>query len=151
VDEGKNGVKSDGGPGARRPTEEPERRAEELDEKAEAIRENLTGLVNELDHRRHELVRRYVKPIGVGLGIVGLGVAAVLAWRRWGRRPPRAAGFGAALRRVAAHPERVAAAPQRSVAKRVLGAAAAAAVSVAARQLATQVLAARSSEKAATR
>jgi hypothetical protein len=91
VDQGKNGVKSDGGPEPRRPTDDPEKRADELDEQAEAIRENLTDLVNELDHRRHELVRRYVKPIGIGLGIFGLGVVAVLAWRRWGRRPSKAA------------------------------------------------------------
>lgn len=146
MDQGKNGVTSDGGPEPRRPTEDPERKAEELDEKAEAIRENLTGLMNELDHRRHELVRRYVKPIGIGLGIVGLGVAAVLGWRRWGRKPSKAVGLVGALGRVAAHPERVGAAPQTSVAKRVLGAAAAAVVSVAARQLATHVLATRSSE-----
>jgi hypothetical protein len=145
-------VRSDGGPGTRRPTENPERKAEELDEKAEAIRENLTGLVDELDHRRHELVRRYVKPIGIGLGLVGLGIVAVLAWRRWGRRPSQAERLGAALRlRVAAHPERGGVVPQTSVAKRVLGAAAAAAVSVAVRQLATQVLAMRSSGTAGVR
>jgi hypothetical protein len=149
VDQGKNGVKSDGGPEPRRPAEDPERKAEELDEKAEAIRENLTDLVNELDHRRHQLVRRYVKPIGIGLGIVGFGVVAVLAWRRWGRTPSKAVGLVGALGRIAAHRERVA--PQTSISKRVLGAAAAAAVSVAARQLATQVLATLSSEKAGVR
>ena len=152
MDQGKNGVKSDGGQDSRRPSEDPERTVEELDEKAEAIRENLTGLMNELDHRRHELVRRYVKPLGIGLGIVGVGVVAVLAWRRWGRRKPsKTARFVDALGRVAAHPERVGAAPQASVAKRVLGAAAAAVVSVAARRLATQVLATPSSEEAGVR
>jgi len=151
VDEGKNGLKADGSSRPRRGSDDPERKAEELDEKAEAIRENLTDLVNELDHRRHELVRRYVKPIGIGVGILGVGVVAVLAWRRWAHEPSKAEQLAAALRRVVAHPERAGAPAQASVLKRVVGAAAAAAVSVAARRLATQVLASRAPEADAPR
>jgi hypothetical protein len=118
----------------------PRRAASELEHDADSIRVDLEDLVGELNRRR----RRARKPLLIGAtaaGLAGLGLGAfVYARRRARRRRPRA--LFAALRRAAAHPERVA--PQRqepSLARKILAAAAASAASVIARRAARRVFA----------
>lgn len=83
--------------------------AERLEHKADALREDLDGVVGELDRRRHALARR-LKPIAlVAVGVMtamGIGLALWLRHRR--RARPKLAPFAEALRRIGAHPERIA-------------------------------------------
>jgi hypothetical protein len=78
-------------------------------------RRRLDAYVDELDRRRHRLlsVSRHPLPaIGVAAGIAAVAAGAVLLIRRRSKRVARsrrkARSLGDALRRVAAHPERVA-------------------------------------------
>jgi hypothetical protein len=70
--------------------------AERLERKAESIRDELTDLVGELDHRRRavgprlRLLKPLVKPLAVVAG-VGLVVGAARVWRR-SRRARRRTG-----------------------------------------------------------
>jgi len=110
------------------PRPSPDAEARRLEEKANALRENVDELVSELDRRRHRAIRTYLRPTLIGVAIAGvaaLATLAVLAWRSAGRRSSRTARktgkkmarVGLALRRAAAHPERVAADPAPSVGK----------------------------------
>jgi hypothetical protein len=107
----------------------PEAEARRLEEKADSIRRNVSELVGELDHRRHRAVRRYLRPTLIGVAIAGVAALAALIWRSAGRRSyetastKKLARVGLALRRAAAHPERVAADPAPSVGKRAATAA----------------------------
>jgi hypothetical protein len=114
-------------------------RVTELEQKAEAIRDNLDGLVAELDYRRHEAVRRWAKPIAIGAAVLGAGVVAFIVWRRFRRPPSRLERFRAAIARAMAHPDRVAK-TSPSMAKKIAVAAGTAGVSVAARRLVSRVL-----------
>jgi hypothetical protein len=128
----------------------PGARADELELEVEAIRGNLGELVSELDQRRHHLfdVRRQARqhPLVFALACLGLGglvfstlALAVHARRR--RRSPlvRAVGFRRAMRRAAAHPDRVARDTPR-LGKKILAAGGAAAASEIARRLARKLL-----------
>ena len=89
MDEGTNGIGGAGGQDA----EAPDRAAERLERRAGAIRDSLTGLVDELDHRRQGVAWRVAKPLIV---VAGLAVAIVVGriwWRGRGlRRVRRAVG-----------------------------------------------------------
>ena len=111
------------------PHPEPETEARRLEEKADSIRRSVSELVGELDHRRHRAMRRYVRPTLIGVAIAGVAALATLIWRSARRRSSRSRNaekltrVGLALRRAAAHPERVAADPAPSVGKRAATAA----------------------------
>jgi hypothetical protein len=131
-----------------------ERRAEQLQHEIEDIRDNLGGLVSELDHRRHEALnlgiqlRRHALPLAIaGIAVIGLASGAIaLAMRRSrarGRLPARAARLGQALQRMVRHPERQAP-PPPSLGLKLLAAAGAAAASVVGRRVAQRLLAERS-------
>ena len=94
MDEGTNGV------GAPVVSESSEDAADRLEHKAEAIREKLTGLVSELDHRRQGVPWHLLRPIAV-VGGVGLIVGGARAWlrARQSRRRATRLGFGLARRR----------------------------------------------------
>jgi hypothetical protein len=78
-----------------------EDQAERLEEKVDAIRDNLGNLVGELDRRRH----RAMKPLMIGVAVMGglaiAGGIAYLVWRRR-RRPSRLNRVLQSLRSVAA-------------------------------------------------
>jgi hypothetical protein len=128
------------GDGVPKKEENPEAKAQRLEEQVDAIRDNLDGLVSELDYRRHEimrLLRRYAVPVSIGAAALGLAVAGGFVWRRVRRPPPtRIQRLAAALGRAADHPERVAQQTSPSVARKLILAAGAAAASVVARHLA---------------
>jgi hypothetical protein len=127
----------------------PEDKAKALQEEVVEIRDDLTGLVNELDHRRHDLfdvrkqLSRHAIPLVLGgLGVVGLVAGGwALAARRRRRRQAlssRVARLRQALARMIDKPERVARSP--GTAERIAGAAATAIVSVVARRLAERMI-----------
>jgi hypothetical protein len=70
--------------------ETPEGEAARLEERAGAIRDSLTGLVDELDHRRQSVAWRVAKPIVI---VAGLALAVVLGRLWW-----RGRGLGRILR-----------------------------------------------------
>ena len=131
MDQGKDRVTASGG--------DPEKRADELERRAGAIRSDLDGLVGELDHRTHDVMRKYVKPAVIGAAVLVVGLVSFLVWRKYRRRPSSLARLNVALQRAVAHPERVAE-PSPSVAKKVLAAAAAAGASMAVRKLISRAL-----------
>jgi hypothetical protein len=101
------------------------------------VREELDGLLSELDRRRHDLldVRLQLRRHAVGaalttLALVGTAAGAVWLslWRQRRQRSPsaRAGRLREAVARMSEHPDRVAAQP--TVAGRILTAAASAAV-----------------------
>jgi hypothetical protein len=125
--------------------------ADRLQHDIEIIREDLGGLVTELDHRRHEAldvglqVRRHAFPLAIGaLALLGAAAGGFVwaAYRSRARRrlPARAARLGAAVKRMIDHPERQAPAPP-SIGLKVLAAAGAAAASVVGRRLAQRMIA----------
>jgi hypothetical protein len=77
MDEGKNGVD--------------EAVAEQLEQRAGAIRDSLTGLVDELDHRRQGVAWRVAKPLIVVAGLAIAIVAGRIWWRARGVRGLRRA------------------------------------------------------------
>jgi hypothetical protein len=108
-------------------------RPEELERDVEDIRDNMTGLVTELDRRRHEVLdwrkqlRRNARPLAIAtLGLVVLlgGMAGLSVWRRRRRNRPlaKARRLRDALSRMIEHPELVAQ-PRPSIANKALGAA----------------------------
>lgn len=121
---------------------DPDREARRLEEKVEAIRDNLGGLVGELDRRRHRLTAAGKRALPYAAGVVGaagLAVTGALIWRRR-RRPSRARRMLTALQRLSAHPDRVGQkAP--SVINKIIAAAGAAAASMAVRRLADKLIA----------
>jgi hypothetical protein len=116
-----------------------DKRPEELQREIETIRDNIGGLVSELDHRRHEMfdvggqLRRHGAALAIG-GLVLAGAIAgglLLARRRARARqsvPGRAVRIGNALARIVKHPERQAP-PPPSVGLKILAAAGTAAAS----------------------
>jgi hypothetical protein len=101
----------------------------------EGIRQNLGGLVAELDRRRHEAfdvrlqLRRHAVPLALGAAALTVGVGATVAvimYRhrqqrrlaaRLRRLPPRLHRLRLALGRALAEPDRVAQNPPRMPAK----------------------------------
>ena len=53
-----------------------------LEREAAAIRDKLSSLVTELDHRTHGLAPRLVKPILIAVGVAGAIVAGLWVRRR---------------------------------------------------------------------
>ncbi|HEX4406538.1 MAG TPA: hypothetical protein VH560_16985 [Polyangia bacterium] len=103
-----------------------------MEANVEAIRDDLGGLVGELDRRRH----RAAKPLAIGaVAVVSLGIGGYVLWRIRRSRPSRASRVAQALRRVTNHPERVAK-QSPDVAKKVFAAAASAVAAVLARRAA---------------
>jgi hypothetical protein len=85
VGETRNGVSGPDG------AESPEGAADRLERQADVIRDELTGLVGELDHRRRVAVprlQRLAKPLAVVAG-ASLVVGVVATWRRARRRRAR--------------------------------------------------------------
>ena len=128
-----------------------EARAERLQHEIESVRENLGGLVSELDHRRHEAfdvglqLRQHAVPLIIaGTALLGVTAGGVtLAIRRSRARnsfPARALRLGQAFKRMAEHPERQAA-PPPNLGLKILAAAGAAAASMLARRLMQRLLA----------
>ena len=78
MDEGTNGV---GASGPDEGAETPEHAAERLEQRAGAIRDSLTDLVEELEHRRQGVTWRVAKPLIV---VAGLAIA-IVAGRVWWR------------------------------------------------------------------
>lgn len=121
-----------------------------LELQLESIRGNLTGIVRELDHRRHDLtdwkgqLAKHKKEIGFAAGglallLGGVGVAAVLL-RRHNRLPSvRVRELGKALRRIAADPSRLAQ-PQPSLWGKVVGVLVTTLVGITVKQTATMLL-----------
>ena len=133
-----------------------DKRPEELQQEIEDIRENIGGLVTELDHRRHEMfdvglqVRRHGVTLAIaGVALIGLAAGGVLLARHRARArrrlPARAARVRQALARLVDHPERQAP-PPPSIGLKILAAAGAAAASVLARRLAQRLIEERRSQ-----
>jgi len=127
----------------------PEQEVQALEQDVQEIRADLTGLVNELDHRRHDLfdvkkqLSRHAIPLivaGVGLVAVVAGSWALAAHRRRQRQTvgSRAARLRQAVARMIDKPERVARSP--SMAEKIVGAGAAAVISVLAKRLAERTI-----------
>ena len=66
---------------------DPDKRADELERRAGAIRSDLDGLVGELDHRTRDVMRKYVKPVAIGAAVFVVGLVSFLVWRKYRRRP----------------------------------------------------------------
>ena len=133
-----------------------------LEHEIDDIRNNLGGLVGELDRRRRRAfnfrlqLRENTVPMIVGgvvlLGLVGGAIALVVSRRRRARSlsvrarafVARARGVRQAVRRAAVHPERVARAgkngvvDERNFMQRIVEAGALAGAGMAGRQLATR-------------
>jgi len=119
----------------------PRRAAGELEAEVDAIRVDLGALVGELDRRRHRArTPLLIAATTAALAALGLGTLFYVRRRpRWRHRPNE---LLAALRRAAAHPERVVPRSQEpSLAKKVLVSAAASAASVIARRAAGRLFA----------
>jgi hypothetical protein len=95
-----------------------------LEREIERSRERLSGLVAELDRRRHELLSVRAHPVRTGAlgaataGLIAGGVFLILR-RRARRQQARVKGrqFGQALGRVFEHPERLASKAKRPVSR----------------------------------
>jgi hypothetical protein len=122
-----------------------DKRPEDLQKDIEKIRDNIGGLVTELDHRRHELfdigsqLKRHAVPLAIGGAmLVGLTAGGLLLARHRARvrqsAPGRAVRIGNALARMVKHPERQSP-PPPSVGLKILAAAGAAAASFLVRRL----------------
>jgi hypothetical protein len=99
--------------------------------RVDTIRGDLGELVHELE-RRSRHAGKELAIAGVVLAVAG--IAGVIVWVTMRPKPTRLERLGQAVRRAAAHPERVAE-KTPSVSRKVLAAAASATVSVVARQL----------------
>ncbi|HMJ51507.1 MAG TPA: hypothetical protein VK540_05505 [Polyangiaceae bacterium] len=122
-----------------------EEEPQELEREVEDIRENITGIVGELDRRRHDLFdwRLQLRKHGPVLAAVtagwvlafGVTIAVGAARRRRRNRPlAKMRRLRQALSRMIEHPELVAQ-PQPSIARKVLAAAASATVASLAKTL----------------
>ena len=128
---------------ATQPEASPKQTAEQLEAEIEALREELSPLVAEVDRRRHEFVdvrlqlRRHAWQIALG-GAGVIAVAGGFVWfsvRRAHRRQTlmsRASRLREGVARMIDHPERVAAEP--TLAGKILSAAVSAAVSATAKK-----------------
>jgi hypothetical protein len=130
---------------------DPEDQADQAERAVEETRDRLTGIVRELDRRRHSAfdlrgqLRRHGAAVGISAGTLvaliggGIWLAVWLEARR--ERPlARARRLRLALARAVAHPDDVAK-PKPSVGKKVLGAFASAAAGVLAKALAKRLVA----------
>jgi hypothetical protein len=83
--------------------------AERLKHRTDVLREDLDEIVGELDRRRHRLTRQ-LQPVGlVAAGVVVAGGLGLALWARHRRRVhPKLAPYAKAMRRLRAHPDRVA-------------------------------------------
>jgi hypothetical protein len=123
---------------------------QELEREVDLARSELTGVVSELDRRRHALfdwrlqLRQHAASIALvaaGTLLLAGGMIAASIWRRRRRERPlqRARRLREAVSRVIEHPELVAR-PQPSIGKKALAAAVSGAAGVAAKAV-TQRLA----------
>ena len=126
----------EGTPGVEAKASAPAEGVNRLEERAGEIRENLSELVDELDHRRHRLTKPLVVAV---IALVGLSLGGVILWRRTRRRPSRMEELARALRRIGKHPEDVTQEP--SVGKKIAAAAGATLATVAVRRLVHESLA----------
>ncbi|HMI84045.1 MAG TPA: hypothetical protein VK550_08115 [Polyangiaceae bacterium] len=127
-----------------------EAQPERLEREVEEIRDNISGIVGELDRRGHELfdwrsqLRKHallIAAIGASC-LVGFGVTVAMgvANRRRRNRPlAKARRLREALSRMIAHPELVAQ-PRPSVSRKAISAAVSATAGLLAKTLAQQVL-----------
>jgi len=133
-----------------------EEKPQELEREVDDIRENITGIVGELDRRRHDLLdwRLQLRRHGAVLAAVtagwvlaiGVTMAVRASQRRRRNRPlAKARRLREALSRMVAHPELVAQ-PRPSIGRKVLAAAASATVGALAKALINEL--ATSSEEA---
>ncbi|MEO5767510.1 MAG: hypothetical protein ABIS92_04095 [Polyangia bacterium] len=130
--------------------ENPEKRAEQLEHEIEEIRDNLGGLVRELDHRRHRLnplnaISHYPWPVALGsAALLGLVVGGVVLHRARARERDSLLNRGkrlqSALRRAMDKPDKVAE-TEPNVGMKVLTTMATAVAAVAARRLASRIFA----------
>ncbi|HVY61062.1 MAG TPA: hypothetical protein VHF22_05380 [Planctomycetota bacterium] len=108
---------------------------EELEHEVEEIRERITALARELDHRRHDALdwrvhaRRHkalIAAVGGGLLLLAGGTIALAVWRARLRERPlsRAARLRAALARAVARPDLVARERSPGIGEKVLATAA---------------------------
>jgi hypothetical protein len=115
---------------------------EQLELRVDAIRNDLGGLIGELDRRRHRVGKPLIAAAATTAGCA-LGLGTFLIVRRRRARSHRSRGIVEALRRAVAHPERVAPPSREPLARKILTAAAASVASVAARRAAQRLLASR--------
>jgi hypothetical protein len=117
---------------------------DELVREISTVRTELAETIGELDRRRHELfdVRRQLREnpirlLAVAAALLGIAVGGIsleiARRRRRDRLRPRLSRLEEALRRMVAHPNRVA--TDAGVGRKIAGAAGAAAASVIARKL----------------
>ena len=129
----------------------PEERAEEAEREVEATRDRLTGVVRELDRRRHHAfdlrgqLRRHGLAAGLSVGTAALLIGGTVwlgAWqaRRSQRLVARGRRLRAALARMIAHPDDVAR-PRPHLGRKALSTVLSAAVGVLARELARRLVA----------
>lgn len=122
---------------------------DELVREISTVRTDLTETIGELDRRRHELfdIRRQLRQNPIRLLAVAAALLAIAVGgislevarrRRRERLGPRLSRLEEALRRLVAHPNRVATDP--GVGRKIVGAAGAAAASVVARKLAQRLV-----------
>ena len=122
---------------------------EELEREVEGIRDNITGIVGELDRRRHDLLdwRAQLRKHGVVLAALtagwvlafGVTMAVGAARRKRQNRPlEKARRLRRALSRMIAHPELVAQ-PEPSIGRKILGAAASATAGALAKALLSEL------------
>jgi hypothetical protein len=122
-----------------------DKRSEDLQQEIEEIRDNIGGLVTELDHRRHAFfnVGAQVRRHGLSLAIAGVALVGLAAGGFWFARrrtraqrtlPARLGRIGQALGRMVKHPERQAP-PPPSAGRKILTAAGAAAASILVKRL----------------
>jgi hypothetical protein len=127
----------------------PRETPEDLQEEVREIRENMTGIVGELDRRGHAVLdwrlqlKSHAVPLVIaaaGLLLVVAGSMALSATRNRRRQRPleKARRLRQALSRIIAHPELVAR-PSPNVAYKVMGAAASAVAGSLAKTLAEQL------------
>jgi hypothetical protein len=123
----------------------------DVEREVERTRQRLTGIVRELDRRRHAAfdlrgqLRRHGRAAGVTVGALALLVGGGIwlgVWRKGRRARPlaRAHRLRLAVARMTAHPDDVAR-PTPKVGNKVLSAFASAAAGVLARELAQRLMA----------
>ena len=129
-----------------------QQQVERLEHDVDRIRAHIGELIRELDHRRHDAfdlrfqlrhnARRVVLIGAALLGMVAGGIALAVARRRRRRSiRSRVVRLRTALRRIAAHPERVGE-PQPKVGRKVLAAGGAAIASALGKRLAKRLVSA---------